>query len=358
MVFQAPPHRLDVARECDLIEEIIRFHGYDRLGERSYNAGGLSASEPPLDRMVREIRRAWVHLGFSEMLTRALADPKDFVRSGWTLSEVESMGVHIPEPQSEEESCLRLSLVPGALKSVALNMHRGTQELRLFEVGPIFLRHPSETTAREPVEVIAVCSAGDFGPDLTRVDPRMDHARFRGLVEAFLVLLRVDTPRVRCYDENGFEEGTSLIIESQGKRVGIFGQIASKICESWDIPRPVLAARFSVSDLFDAAVREITYRESSRFPASKRDLAFLVDEDVAEATVEDLIRKLGGELLRGVALFDRFCGPPLPEGKISLGFTLTWQADDRTLSVDEVRSSESRVVSGLERELKAQLRDK
>jgi phenylalanyl-tRNA synthetase beta chain len=186
----------------------------------------------------------------------------------------------------------------------------------------------------------------------------MDPARFRGLVEAFLAALRVDTPRLRCYDETGFETRTSTIVESRDQAVGIFGKLDLRIAEAWDIARPVYAARFTLSKLLEAIPGEMEYREPSRFPASRRDMAFLVDDAIPEVRVVEAIRELGGALLVDAVLFDRFTGRPLPEGKVSVAYALAWQAADRTLSDDDVRTGEQRIVEGLRERFGAQLRDR
>lgn len=357
-VYRVPPWRLDVRQECDLVEEVARFHGYDRLGERNANPSGLCASRTALDRGLEAVRRTWIGLGFSEMLTRALSDPAELPRSGFGAAETASGLIEIPDPPSREESCLRLSLLPGALRAVAHNLRHGSTELRLFEVDAVFRKDPAGPLAQEPLEVIAVATGGQFGPDLTRVDPVMDHARFRGLVETFLAAVRVDAPRLRCYDETGFEARTSTIIESRGRRIGVFGRLDPRIAGAWDIARAVYVARFTLSELLEAVRGEVEYREPSRFPASRRDMAFLVDGTIPEARVAEAIRELGGALLVDAVLFDRFTGKPLPEGKVSLAYALAWQAADRTLSDEDVRVAEGRVVEGLQERFGAQLRDR
>lgn len=355
--WKVPGHRSDVSLECDLVEEVARFHGYERMGERNYNAGGLSGVRSESDRGIDRVRQAWLSLGFVEILSRALSDPDDHRRSGISDDVIERDGIQIPGPQSQEESLLRMSLYPGALHAVRQNLRYGRSDLRLFEVGAVFHRDPSGPLALEPMEVLAVVTAGSFGPDLTRLDPEMDLPRFRGLVEGFLSLLRVDTPEVRCYPESDFETRSSAVVMSCGQRLGAFGFIPRDVLAAWDINRPVLAARFDLSALLTAMPRLLRFREPSRFPASRRDLAFLVDAGVPEAEIAAEIRKRGGALVRQAVLFDRFEGPPLPAGRVSLAYALTCQADDRTLSDDEVRAVEKSIVQGLESRFGAELRD-
>jgi phenylalanyl-tRNA synthetase beta chain len=352
-----PSHRRDVRLECDLVEEVARFFGYDRLTERAWNASGLAARRTPLDAWITRAREAWVGLGFSEMTSPVLSDPEWHRRGGVTDEEIERRGIRIHDPQSTEQSLMRLSLLPAALLAVARNQRHGRNDVRLFEIGATYRWAESGPLADEPLELLVVATGGDFGPDLTRLDPVMDELRFKGLVEAFLARLRIDTPQWRCYDATGLISGTSAIVESRKTRLGDVGTVSGEWTTAFGIDRPVYRAHFDVSALLAASRGVVRFAEVSRFPASRRDLAFLVDASVSEGAVREAIRELGGELLKEAVLFDRFTGPPLPEGKVSLAYALRFLADDRTLSEDEVRRAAGTIADGLARLLGAELRD-
>lgn len=352
-----PSHRLDIRDECDLVEEVARCRGYERLTDRNWNAAGLAAQRSPMDRLLVRIRQAWVGSGFSEMKNPVLTEPESHRKAGMTEEEIGRNGVVVPESQSSAPMLLRLSLLPGAMASVSRNRRHGHEEVRFFEVGSVFRKAAIGPLADEPMELIVVATEGNFGPDLTRQDPVMDELRFKGYVEAFLRRLRVDTSDWHCYDATGLVKGTSAVVDSGKRRLGEVGTIDSAICSGFDIHRPVFMARFDVAALLDSLTEAVRFREFSRFPASRRDLAFLVDESVAEASVRDLIRSLGGALVQEVTLFDRFVGPPLPEGKVSLAYALRFQAQDRTLSDDEIRAASGDIARGLAERLSAELRD-
>jgi len=352
-----PSHRSDIREECDLVEEVARCHGYDRLTDRNWNAAGLAAQRSPTDRLLARIRDAWVGLGFTEMKNPVLSDAEAHRRVGLSDDEIGQRGIVVPESQSTGPAMLRLSLLPGAMNSVARNRRLGREEVRLFEVGSTFRRAKKGPLADEPIELVVIATGGNFGPDLTRLNPSMDELGFKGHVEAFLARLRVDTPQWHCYDATGLIKGTSAIVDSGKRRLGEVGTLDSSIGSGFDIHRPVYMARFDVSALLETITDVVRFRESSRFPASRRDLAFLVDESVPEASVRGLIRSLGGALVSEVVLFDRFIGPPLPAGKVSLAYALRFQADDRTLSDDEIRAAAGSIARGLAEQLGAELRD-
>ncbi|MDZ4805668.1 MAG: phenylalanine--tRNA ligase subunit beta [Candidatus Eisenbacteria bacterium] len=352
-----PSHRPDVREECDMVEEVARFHGYERLTDRDWNAAGLAAERAPIDRLMTRIRETWVGLGFTEMLNPVLTDPESHRRAGVPIETIRQKGITVPESQSMAAGLLRLSLLPGALASVARNQRFGRAEVRFFEVGPTYQKASSGPLADEPLELIIVATGGDFGPNLTRLDPVMDELRFKGHVEAFLLRLRVDTPQWRCYDATGLIKGTSAIVESGKTRVGEVGTLDSAISTGFDIQRPIFMARFDVGALLQSLTEIVRFREASRFPASRRDLAFLIDESVAEASVHALIRSLGGALVTEIVLFDRYVGTPLPAGKVSLAYALRFQAEDRTLSDEDLRAAVGRIASGLSEQLSAELRD-
>jgi phenylalanyl-tRNA synthetase beta chain len=357
VTWRIPSHRRDLRIEADLVEEVARHHGYDNLTDRDYNLSGLAATRSRLDAGLERLREAWIGFGFQEALTPVLVDPEAARRAGVSADDIEAHGVAIPEPQSREESLLRMSLLPGLLKVLLHNRNLGAQDIRLFEVGPVFRRAAEGPLADEPLELVAVARGGHFGPDLTRLDPAMDEFRFKGVVEAVLERLRVDTPEVRCYDVNGLDNVTSAIVLAQGVKVGELGRLHPDLEAACDTGGPVYLARFFVEPLLAAVPERPVYRPASRFPASRRDLAFLVDRSIPEAEVAGAIRRLGGDLVRSVVLFDRFVGPPLPEGKVSLAYSLTVQSNDRTLSDEDIRGIEKRIAEGLAAERGAELRD-
>ncbi|HEX7879942.1 MAG TPA: hypothetical protein VF720_11065, partial [Candidatus Eisenbacteria bacterium] len=339
------------------VEEVARFHGYDTLSEREWNASGLAAKRAPLESWITRIREAWVALGFSEMKNPVLSDPEMHRKAGIAEDEMTARGVHIVDPQSTEQSLMRLSLLPAALGAIARNQRHGRSEVRLFEIGATYRWAETGPLADEPLELLVVATGGDFGPDLTRLDPVMDELRFKGLVEAFLARLRIDTPEWRCYDATGLINGTSAIITSGNTRLGDVGTLSGDRTTAFGIDRPVYRAHFDVAALLASRREVVRFREVSRFPASRRDLAFLVDRTVDEGAVREAIRKLGGALLVEAVLFDRFEGKPLPEGKISLAYALRFRADDRTLSDEDVRRAAGEIAEGLAKSLGAELRD-
>ncbi|TPW03817.1 MAG: phenylalanyl-tRNA synthetase beta chain, partial [bacterium] len=335
-----PSHRADVQAECDLVEEVARFHGYDRLTDRDWNASGLAAGRTPIDTLLTDIRAAWIGLGFTEMQNPVLSDQESHRRAGHSDEEFVDQGILVPEPQS-----------------VARNQRFGREEVRLFEVGATFRKDSRGPLAEESIQLIVIATGGDFGPDLTRIDPVMDELRFKGHVEAFLLRLRVDTPEWRCYDATGLIKGTSAIVESGNVRLCEIGTLDPGVGESFHIQRPVFLARIDVTNLLASRTGTVHFREASRFPASRRDLAFLIDESRPESSVRELIRTLAGSLLDEITLFDRFLGPPLPAGKVSLAYALRFQAEDRTLSDEDLKTLVVRIKDGLAGQLGAILRD-
>lgn len=339
-----PSFRPDIQIEADVIEEIVRVQGYDRLPSTVPGIRG-SGGEQESYRLRRRVRDLLVRTGVREAPSLSFASPAD----------IELMRhdrpVRVANPPSAEEPLLRTSLIPKLLEAVRRNDDRGAQSVALFEVGHVFhLGDPIDER-----EHVAFVLAGQVGEGLHAEDRPYDVLDVKGIVELLLgglgVAWGLDVPA-----GPPFHPGRSAFVTVGDRRAGVLGEVHPREAARLDLPGRVGLAELDVSALGAHPAPAGRFREVSRFPPVRRDLAFVVAEEVPAAAVQAALDAAAGELLDRSLLFDVFRGGVIPEGRKSLAFALAFRAADRTLTDEEVEPVVAGIVERLRSELGAALR--
>jgi phenylalanyl-tRNA synthetase beta chain len=334
-VVEVPSFRPDVVEEIDVIEEVVRHHGYARLPQTvplSPHTGALSERQ----RERRQIRATLVGLGLAEALPMPFLAPEDLERSG-----VGGSGIVVTNPLDARESVVRTSLRPGLLKAVGYNASHRNEGVGLFEVNKVFLRQGDERPA-EP-EMLGVVLAGREAPAAVAV--------WQSLVE----VLGVDA-ELRNAVVSGFHPTRAAEIVVGGSVVGTVGEIDPAVAENYGISERVAAVEVDLDAVSATERRPRTSSTVSRFPSNDIDLAFVVPAAVPAGAVEATIRESAGVLLASVRLFDVYRGESLGAEARSLAYELRLQATDRTLKDGEVAEVRQQVIDAVEQAHGASLR--
>jgi phenylalanyl-tRNA synthetase beta chain len=341
---EIPGFRPDLAIEEDLIEEVVRIQGYDRLPSTVPSipgAGGEQASY----RVRRRIRELLVRAGLREAasVTFASADHVELLGEG--------RPIRVANPPSAEEPFLRTSLLPRLLDAAARNLKVGAGSVALFEVGHVF--GPGEPVDER--EHLAVVLAGRVGEGLHAEDRPFDVLDAKGVVEAVLAGVGI-LWGLEPEDRPALHPGRSGAVVVDGRPVGRLGELHPAVAEHLDLTGRVAIAELDVTALDVAPSRTPTFRDVPRFPPVRRDLAFVVAEDVPAGAVLTELQSAGGELLDRAVLFDVFTGGGLPPGHRSLAYSLAFRAQDRTLTDEEVEPALAAIVERLAAAFGATLR--
>jgi phenylalanyl-tRNA synthetase beta chain len=347
---EVPGYRVDLEREVDLIEEVVRIQGYERVGAtipRSPEPGGM----PDPYAFARRVRDALVRAGLRE------AKPLPFVSEDDLASMGDRDAIRLANPLRAEEAWLRTRLLPGLLHTVARNQRWGTGSVSIFEVGTVF-RSAEPVEERRQVGLV-LCGAADEG--WTTDDRAFDVLDARGIVEMLLEDLGVEGQGKHGWTlgeplGEPFHPGRSARILLEDRPVGVIGELHPRKASSLDIDGRVAVAELELEPLRAAASRDFRFVEVPRFPPIRRDLAFVIDEDVPAGAVTAALESAAGELLDRSLLFDVFRGDAIPDGRKSLAFALEFRAPDRTLTDEEVEPLIGTIVDRLRMELGAQLR--
>lgn len=363
-----PDHRIDVTLPADLIEEVARIYGYDRLPTTM-----LSDTLPPqranMDLIVEEqIRDLLVRAGLQEVVTYRLTTPE---REGRLLPPGappdQRPYITIINPITVERVAMRHSLLGSVMEIVADNA-RFRGRIALFEVGHIFIPRPTdrgsdaESEALLPDEprrlAIALTGPRQLASWQDEADTTpMDFYDLKGVVQALLKGLHVNTVAYQPAEHPSYHPGRVAEVLVDGEPVGWLGQLHPLVCEAYGLTDyALLAADLDVEKLQEATRPQHAIESVSRYPAVLQDIAVVVDAAVPAADVKAVIVEAGGKLLREVRLFDLYRGEQIDVGKKSLAYSLTFQADDRTLSDKDANTIRDKIVRQLDDRLGAKLR--
>ncbi|HMB33435.1 MAG TPA: phenylalanine--tRNA ligase subunit beta [Methylomirabilota bacterium] len=356
-----PSFRRDITQEDDLVEEIVRVWGYDKVPS-ALAGGGVRepVSQPPALSLTRAITRALTSAGVSQAITYALVDPARLKAMGWDTPE---KFIALQNPISSERSVLRPSLAPGLLEIVALNGTHQIPDVRAFEIGHTFAPHregDGDHPAHEELW-LAVAMTGQRAPRAWHATrERVDVHDVKGAAELALHAAGFREVETTLYAPGDgpryLEQGRGAALAVGSRVVGWFGEVALGVRETFDLSAPVFLAELSLTTLLALPWPEIHYQPLPRFPAVQRDLAVVVPDEVTAGQIEAAIRSLELPLLSRLTLFDVYEGGQMGTGKRSLAWSLTFQAPDRTLTDREVNELHARIVSEISRRFAAEVR--
>jgi phenylalanyl-tRNA synthetase beta chain len=354
-----PPHRIDIqAGSADLIEELARVHGYDRL-PATLLADALPEQHTNRSLEFEErLRDILVNCGLQEVITYALTEPERDAPVGLG----EGKYVELVNPISSERRVMRHSVLGGVLEVAIANL-RHTDDVRLFEIGSVYLGKEGQKLPDEPRR-LALLLTGRRQPEFwgdgagTPATP-LDFFDIKGVVEALAADLHLSDVSFRPASAAYLHPGRSAVLTVGGKPLGAFGQLHPRYADKVGLGgRLVLAGEFDLEALFSVLPPRHAYVPVPRFPAALRDVAVIVEEGVTAERVAAEIRAAGGDLLRDVRLFDLYRGESIPAGTKSLAYALTYQAEDRTLTDKEVDRAHQKIEDRLRHTLKAIIRGK
>lgn len=359
----APDHRVDISDDpvigkADLLEEIARIYGYDNIPETRLadvlppqrNNAALEFEERVRDLLARQ--------GLQEIVTYRLTSPeREAKRLPPGVAPDPKPYITLKNPITPDRFAMRKSMLASMLEILERNA-RLRERLAFFEIG--FVYHDSEAGPlpdEKPRLVIAITGRRDLPAWQGGAEENLDYYDLKGIVEGLLGGLHLNAVRYEPSQHPSFHPGKQARLLAGERQIGTIGELHPAVHGQHDLgPAPVLAATFALDALMEAAPPRHEVQEVPAFPPVLEDLAFILDETIPAGQVQALIEQTGGATLAGVRLFDVYRGEQLGAGKKSLAYALTYQAEDRTLTDDEVAKLRKKIVGRLERELGATLR--
>lgn len=351
-----PSHRNDLSLAEDLVEEVARIHGYDRIPATPLRAPLRPGRKPTACVLAERARDALVAEGMVELLCLPFIDSRDLDRLRLAGDDPRRDPVRVLNPLVESDSHLRTTLLPSLLRVARENLNRQLDGLSLFEVAAAFLRSKASELPREPLQLALVLARGEERGPWKSTAPLFFDAK--GIVERLLA--RLGRP---CGFEPGAAQpylhpGSACEIQLSGRKLGDLGGLHPEVAAAFGIDVPCVVAELELDRIGSLPERPMRYREVSPYPSIRRDLAVLVDRERSAGELREAIRGAAGGDLAAVELFDRYEGPGVPEGRVSLAFRLTFQSPDRTLEDADVTRRVDKVVRMLSQRFGGTLRER
>lgn len=345
----APSHRHDISIEVDLIEELVRLHGYHRLPARLPNAPVAIEPRPENRVELNALRERMVSLGYREVITYSFVDTPLLARL-----TPEQHPLQLANPISSEMSAMRTTLWAGLIHTLRHNLNRQQTRVRLFESG---LRFLPEASGLKQEAMFAGLVFGDALPEQWGSAARpVDFFDLKGDVEQLLDRgPGRQAVRFEAAEHPALHPGQSARLVRDGQCIGWIGALHPRHEEALDLPARVYLFELSLEALMQHP--QARYVPSSRFPAVRRDLAFVVETSVSAATLIDTLREAAPPVVRDIALFDVYQGQGIAPGNKSLALSLTIQDFDRTLNDSDVQSVVDGILAHLKSTLNVTLRE-
>lgn len=345
-----PAYRVDVQREIDVIEEILRVYGYNNVSFTKKLNATISNSSRTEDYKIQNIIANQLNsLGFHEMMANSLTSP-DYVKLSETLKE--EFNVMILNPLSNDLSAMRQSLLFSGLEAVSYNINRKNSDLKLFEFGKSYHKMPSGYDENKHLTLFV--TGNRLAENWTSGQKPSEFFYFKGFVMTVLSRLGIYKTSNQPLESDVFSEGIAL---SLGNDILVeFGSVKKSVLKHFDIKQEVFFADFRWDAVLRVLSTKLKFTEIAKYPEVRRDLALLVDDSVAFENIYKIAKQTEKTLLKEISLFDVYTGNNLPENKKSYAVSFTLQDSSKTLTDAQIEKIMSKLQQNFETELGATLR--
>jgi len=353
-----PSFRVDIKEGIDLIEEVARLWGYDRIPATLPHA----ISHPPQkDRAVlleKKTKETLIQQGYREIITYSFISPLDLQNLGLSAEDQRLQPLTLLNPLTEDQSSMRTTLIPGLLSTARKNIFQNNSNLKLFEVGPVFFRRESERLPEE-VKMVAGLATGLYQEESWNTDGRaVDFYDLKGCVETLLNQLRIRNVSFSLPEMNPFLNTVNALDLMVGKqKVGFVGEILPQVLDRFQLSQQIYVFEIFLSRLLPEFSEQEKFYPLPKYPPVYRDIALVVDDTISAQTVSETMEKFKNKYIEEIEIFDYYKGKSLAPGKKSLAYRLKYQAYDHTLTDREVNALHEKLIDNLHRELGAVLRE-
>lgn len=352
ILVKVPSYRQDLERDIDLIEEITRLYGYDKIPTK-YPLFKIQktheAEKKALISLEKKAREILCSLGMNEVVTYALTSRDAIEALGWSFDSV----VRLANPLSSNQEVMRPTLLSEMLEVVSWNLNRNNEFLQLFELNKIYVK--DKETVAERLN-LSIGMSGTI-PGSWKDKPRgVDFFDLKGIVELFLDSLGVKNHMIEKSGAFIFKEALSSSIKVDGVIVGALGEVNPEVLKKFGIKEKVYLAEIHMEDLLKHANLTRRFTPLDKYPSIKRDISIMVDDSVSASSIYDVIKKEGYGLVKSIDIFDLYRGQQIEQGKKSLGYTIEFRLEERTLKEEEVNHIYKRIQETLVAKLAVKIR--
>ncbi|HIV17059.1 MAG TPA: phenylalanine--tRNA ligase subunit beta [Candidatus Alectryocaccobium stercorigallinarum] len=336
----APTFRQDIHCCADIAEEVARFFGYDNI-PTALPSGEATTGKLPFElRVQAKAQEVVQYSGFSQGMCYSFESPKVFDKLLMSADAPERKAIQISNPLGEDFSIMRTTPVNGMLVSLATNYNRRNKDVRLYELGNIYIA--DELPIKELPDEQMMLTLGMYGEG--------DFFELKGVLEEIFDM--VGMHEIRDYEaepkRSFLHPGRQANIIYKGVQVGYIGEVHPTVAGNYGIGARCYLAVLNMSEIVKFATFDRKFKGIARFPAVNRDISIVVPKDIAAADIEKMIRQRGGKILESVSLFDIYEGEQIEEGYKSMAYTIVFRSNEKTLEEQEITSAMKKILNGLE----------
>ena len=353
LAVSVPSFRRDLKEEVDLIEEISRIYGYDKIPETlsSIQLWG-KGTQKSRDKIIEDAaRETLTGAGLNEVITSALRYNDPYIRQALSIADTQVLKVQ--NPLSSESEVLRSVLMCGMLDVIAYNLNRKVPDIKIFELGKSYFYKDGSVPSEKGVLAIALC--GTKEKDWHRKEA-VDVFDLKGVIEALFLKLRIDKCEFELKPLPLFSPAASAIVKIGGREIGGLGKVDKALLDRYGIKTCVFAAELELEPIYSHAKLERSFSELPRYPSSSRDISLIVDDKITNKDIVGTIKEACGELAVNVNPFDLYRGEQVPKGCKSILYSVEYRAPGRTLTYEEVNSLDKKVREVLVQRFNAKIR--
>jgi len=354
---KAPTFRPDLTREADMVEEIARIHGYGKI-KTSLPVHSTNPGVPDRSRdAVSLVKDLLISGGYTEVVNYSFINPAEFDRLMLPDDDYRRKVITLQNPLTVEQSVMRTTLVPSLLGNLAWNLSRGMRDIKFFEVSRVFLAS-GPGLPDEPLRVAGISSGSRTGRLWDGRDGMVDFYDLKGAVEQIMEAMGVDGAVYKAAPEVPFlHPGKAAWLVVGGREAGFLGMLHPDVAAAYGLPVDAYVFELDFQALIDMGAEVPRYGPLPKYPAVDRDVAVIISDDVTSMSVLKTIESLKLDLLKDIVLFDYYAGKPIPKGKKSLAYNITYRSPGRTLTDEEVNDVHAKVVAALKDKLGAEIRE-
>ena len=347
MSFKVPSWRIDVEQEEDLVEEVARHTGYDKI-ESELPPANVSGEYQPSEMKQRSLRRALNAFGFDEAINFSFIQQESRFELIPTLTGHENDQPQLANPIIEDAAWMRSTLLPGLLDSMRHNFNHGLRDVKLFEIGRIFSISKAGELPDETLALAVVATGGAIEEDRAQAEREIDFFDLKGALESAVDWMNLSPLKFMPASVRHLRTGQSATIKSgDGTAIGSIGRLAENLASSYKFRQPVYLLELDLQKLLSGPAKSIQYAPLPRYPSVMRDISLLVDRKVA---LDEIFAAVNNQQLadcRSVKLVGTFEGGNIQSSKRSVTLRLEYRSDERTLRDEDVEAYHSRLTSTL-----------
>ncbi len=359
LIVTAPSWRHDISCDADIAEEVARMHSYDKIESHMPELPLVQGRQAVIEDVRDSIQDYMAGAGMNEIMSYTFINPQLLDKLLLDEADTRRNTIEVMNPIADDFKVMRTTMLPSLLNTAAYNLARQAESVKIFEIGKIFTPKalPLTEFPEEKQVLCAVINGRRNALNWTENKDTVDFYDMKGIVEGLFDLLMIDNYKLVEAKQPYMHPGKSCAVEYNGSVIGCFGELHPTVADNYGLNGDTYVLEMEIAPLVDAAVKVPQYGHLPKHPSMSRDIAVVVPDGVAMDELEAVIRANAGTLLKNVRVFDVYTGKQVEKGFKSMAFSLTFQAEDRTLTDAEIDEIIKNVVAKVGEAYKAKLRD-